>query len=289
MEKPISHEMLKHIPPMPGVYTFFDSNKKLIYVGKAKNLNRRVVSYFIRNDKTPKTLRMVKDIKFFDFSVVNSENEALLLENNIIKQNKPIYNILLKDSKGYPYLILTAEEFPRIVIAEHLDKVEYKCFFGPFSDRHMMYNLLEIIKKTCLLRTCKHNITQEKINNNKYKVCLEYHLNNCCGVCEQHIDSKEYNNNVLLAIEILNGNFKKIKKKVTAQMLQYSKQRAYKLAYACKEKLDTITQYEHRSIISNPDMQDCDVFYCEQYGDKLLVVYMIIKHGMIIFIRKDVL
>lgn len=132
MEKPISHEMLKHIPPMPGVYTFFDSNKKLIYVGKAKNLNRRVVSYFIRNDKTPKTLRMVEDIKFFDFSIVNSESEALLLENNIIKQNKPIYNILLKDSKEYPYLIITAEEFPRVVIAEHLDKVEYKCFFWTF-------------------------------------------------------------------------------------------------------------------------------------------------------------
>ena len=274
---------------MPGVYTFFDTNKQLIYVGKAKNLNRRVTSYFIRNDKTPKTLRMVEDIKFFDFSVVNSENEALLLENNLIKQNRPIYNILLKDSKEYPYLILTDEEFPRIIVAEHLDKVDYKYFFGPFSDRHMIYNLLEIIKKTCFLRTCKYNITQEDINNNKYKVCLEYHLNNCCGVCERHIDKEEYNNNVSLAIEILNGKFTKIKKKITVQMLQYSKAREYKLAYGCKEKLEAISQYENRSIISNPDMQDCDVFFCEQYDDKLLVVYMIVKHGMIIFIRKDIL
>ena len=289
MEKAVTNNALKNIPSMPGVYTFFDANKKLIYVGKAKNLNRRVASYFIHNEKTPKTLSLVENIKFFDFSVVNSESEALLLENNLIKENKPVYNILFKDSKGYPYLILTEETFPRVVVAEHLENIKYKYFFGPFSDRHMMYNLLEIIKKTCFLRTCKHNITQEEIDNKKYKVCLEYHLNNCCGVCEHHVAEEEYTNNVSLAIEILNGKFTKVKKKITSQMLQYSKRREYKLAYGCKEKLDVITQYETRSIISNPTMQDCDVFFCEQYGDKLLVIYMIIRHGMIIFIRKDVL
>lgn len=279
---------IKKIPQDPGVYRFFNKNKKLIYVGKAKNLHKRVFSYFNKTAKSPKTLKLVEDIKYFDFSIVNNENEAFLLENNLIKENKPLYNILLKDSKSYPYIILTKETFPRLIVAERLD-IEYESFFGPFSDRQMMYDILNLIKNICQLRTCKYSLSEEDMQKGKYKICLEYHLGNCCGVCEKKISSSEYKKKIAIAKNILHGNFSDIKKTLKQQMLQLSKLQDYKKAQKYKEKLEAIEKYQAKSIISNPKNNSFDVFYCEKFEDKILICFMIIKNGLIIFIKKDVL
>ena len=279
---------IKKTPEDPGVYRFFNGNKKLIYVGKAKNLRKRVSSYFNKTTKSPKTLKLVENIRYFDFSIVNNENEAFLLENNLIKENNPLYNILLKDSKAYPYIILTKEPFPRLIVAERLN-VDYESFFGPFSDRQMMYDILNFIKSICQLRTCKYFLSEEDIQKKKYKVCLEYHLGNCCGICEKKISSLEYQKKIAIAKNILHGKIGDIKKTFKKQMLQFSKAQEYKKAQKYKEKLEAIENYQSNSIISNPKNNNFDVFYYEEFEDKILICFMIIKNGLIIFIKKDVI
>lgn len=283
-----SSDDIVNFPQSPGVYKFFDKNKVLIYVGKAKNLKKRVSSYFNKTSKSNKTLNLVKKIRYIDFIVVNTENEAFLLENNLIKKDKPFYNILLKDSKTYPYIILTNDEFPKILISEHLDNnCDY--YFGPFSDRDIMNNIIDIIKKLCQLRICKHSISIDDVEKNKYKVCLEYHLGNCCGICEKKIPIEDYKDRVLLAKDILKGNLNTIKNDTKKKMLIHSKLREYKLAQKYKDKLDAIERYNSKSIISNPVSKNFDVFYCEEDEDNVFICYMIIKNGMIIFVKNDVL
>ena len=277
----------RKLPEKSGVYRFYDINKVLIYIGKAKNLKSRVSSYFLNNNKSVKTLNLVKNIEYINFTVVNNEHEAFLLENNLIKEFKPRYNILLKDSKSYPYLVITNEEFPRILPVEHLLD-DYKFIFGPFSNRSLMNELLEFIRKTCKIRNCKYNITEKDIKNDKFQLCLEYHIENCCGICKNLISKDDYLKNIDKAINILNGNLTNIKKEIRLKMLESSKKEQYKLAQRYKNDLESISNYEAKSIISSTDFKNFDVFYIEKNENIIYCNYLIIRGGLIIFAKNDI-
>ena len=277
----------KKLPEKSGVYRFYNKNKDLIYIGKAKNLKSRVSSYFINNNKSIKTYNMVKNIEYINFTVVNNEHEAFLLENNLIKQFKPRYNILLKDNKTYPYLIITNEEYPKIIPTETIPE-DYMYIFGPFSNRTLMHELLEFIRKTCKIRNCKYNINSEDIKKNKYTLCLEYHIENCSGICKHLISKKEYDESINKAIDILNGNLSGIKKNLKKKMLECSKKELFKLAQKYKTELEYISNYEAKSVISNTNFKDCDVFYIEEDDKIIYCNYLIIRGGLIIFTKNDI-
>ncbi len=276
----------KMLPNAPGVYRYYDEHKQLIYVGKAKILKRRVESYFKKNEKMSiKTIKLVDKIRYIGFTVVESEHEALLLENNLIKTYKPKYNILLKDSKSYPYIVLTNEKYPRIITTERLDE-EYKYVFGPFSNRDIVKDVIELVQKVCQLRTCKYDLannTKKNVNN----VCLEYHLGNCCGICEHKISDEEYNDRCSKVMDILKGNFKNIKLQLKRMMQESAKNMNYKLAQKYKEQLDSINNYTARSVITNPTVKDLDVFTTKIEDNKIFTCYMMINGGMITFIKND--
>ncbi len=278
---------IKKIPDSSGVYVFYNIDKEIIYIGKAKNLNSRVSSYFEKNNKTIKTHNLAMNVKYINFTIVRNEHEAFLLENNLIKKFKPRYNILLKDNKTYPYLVITSEIAPRLVPTENIGN-DYKYVFGPFSNRSFMNDLYSFIIKICKIRTCKRDLDEDKIKNNKYKVCLEYHLGNCCGICQDYVSLVEYNNRVNSAINILKGNFKEIKTALKKKMADYSKNEQYKAAQRCKNDLDEIMSYESKSVISNPKLKDLDVFYVEKDGEDIYCTYFIIKCGLVVFTKNDV-
>lgn len=269
------------IPSCPGVYRFYDINKTLIYVGKAKNLQKRVASYFKSNINNIKTIQLVKLIHFIDYIIVDSEKDALFLENNLIKENKPKYNILLKDNRSYPYIVITHDPYPSITITENLTGNNF--FFGPFSNYDLMHQILDIIKITFQLRTCSYDLTDDNIANKKYKVCLKYHLGECSGVCEGKITKENYITQCNNVINFLNGNITTIKKKIKTLMLQNAKNMNYKIAQKYKKQLESIDEYNSKSITSNPKMQNFDVYYHEEDNEKKYCCYMIIKNGQIIF------
>lgn len=277
----------RKLPEKSGVYRFYDIDKTLIYIGKAKNLRSRVSSYFINNNKSVKTLNLVRNIEYINFTIVNNEHEAFLLENNLIKEFKPRYNILLKDSKSYPYIVVTNEDYPRLLPVEHLLD-DYKFIFGPFSNRSLMHELLEFIRKTCKIRNCKYNITDDDIKNNKYNLCLEYHIENCCGICKNLISKEDYLKNIDKAINILKGNLINIKKEIKLKMLEASKKEQYKLAQRYKNELEAIFNYEAKSIVSSTDFKNFDVFYIEKDENTIYCNYLIIRGGLIIFAKNDI-
>lgn len=278
---------IKKIPSLSGVYRFYNKDRELIYIGKAKNLNSRINSYFSKNKKSLKVYNLVRNIAYISFTIVNSEHEAYLLENNLIKEFKPRYNVLLKDNKTYPYLVITNDEIPRIIVTETINN-EYSYIFGPFSNRGFMNDLLGFIVKISKIRTCKYDLTRENIENKKYKVCLEYHIGNCCGICQNCVNFDQYRSIVDIAIDILKGNFKKVKVAIKDKMLKYSRIEQYKLAQRYKNALEELSSYESKSVISNPKLKDLDVFYVEKDGIELYCNYFIIKGGLLIFTKTDV-
>ena len=277
----------KDIPKYPGVYKYYDSDMNLIYVGKAKNLNSRVSSYFKgRHDACSKTYKLVEHIRYIEFIVVNSEHEALLLENNLIKQYRPRYNVLLKDSKTYPYIVLTDEEYPRFIVTERLPE-RYGCFFGPFSDRSMMNDIVEMIKSLYHIRTCKLSLTTDGIQGGKYVECLEYHLGNCGGVCQNRISKRDYSDACNMAVVFLKGDFVCARKRLKRLMMQAAKDMNFKSAQRYKDQLKSLYNYTSKSIISNPKNKDFDVFVVDNNSGDVFVCYMIISGGMLIFIDKN--
>jgi len=199
--------LLSSLPKTPGVYLFYDSDDKILYVGKAKNLKKRVSSYFNKNHEYGKTRVLVKKIHRIDHIVVSTESDALLLENNLIKKYRPRYNVLLKDDKSYPWICIKKERFPRIFMTRKLIK-DGSEYFGPYTNMKTVRTLLDLIKSVYPLRTCNFHLSKEKIQSGKYKVCLEYHLGNCKGPCEDKQNEEEYNRQVEDIREILKGNFK---------------------------------------------------------------------------------
>lgn len=250
---------LKTLPNAPGVYQYFDKNDVIIYVGKAKNLKKRVSSYFTKTHDSGKTRVLVKKIRSIKHIVVNTESDALLLENNLIKKYKPRYNVLLKDDKSYPWICLKNERFPRIFPTRRMIK-DGSEYFGPYTSMKTVGTLLDLIKGLYQIRTCNYDLAEEKIQAGKYKVCLEYHLGNCKGPCEGYETEAHYNENITAIRDILKGNFKASLGQFKTQMKELASDMQFEEAQKIKEKIDVLEKYQSKSTVVNPKINNVDVF-----------------------------
>ena len=272
---------LKTLPSSPGVYQYFDLKGSIIYVGKAKNLKKRVNSYFTKNHDNHKTRILVKNIVTIEHIVVESEMDALLLENNLIKKHKPRYNVLLKDDKTYPWICVKKERFPRIFATRKIIK-DGSEYFGPYTSMKTVRTLLDLIKGLYPLRTCNYDLSAEKIEAQKYKVCLEHHLGNCLAPCEDKIDAAQYDENIKAIRAIIKGNFKDSLLQFKQQMQAHAANMEFEDAQKIKEKLDVLQNYQAKSTIVNPKISNVDVFSIitdEAYG---YVNFLQLSYGSII-------
>ncbi|MEP3372357.1 MAG: excinuclease ABC subunit UvrC [Maribacter dokdonensis] len=272
---------LSVLPTGPGVYQFYDSNESILYVGKAKNLKKRVSSYFNKNHEYGKTRVLVKKIKAIKHIVVPTESDALLLENNLIKELRPRYNVLLKDDKSYPWLCLKNERFPRFFPTRRIIK-DGSEYFGPYTSMKTVRVLLDLIKSVYPLRTCNYDLSAEKINAGKYKVCLEYHLGNCKGPCEGYQTITEYDRQIEDIREIVKGNFKSSLSYFKGQMKALAEEMKFEEAQKIKDKIDVLENYQSKSTIVNPKISNVDVFSIVSDNAYAYVNFLQLSHGSII-------
>ncbi|WP_369049523.1 excinuclease ABC subunit UvrC [Tenacibaculum sp. UWU-22] len=259
---------IKTLPHSPGVYQYFDKHNIVIYVGKAKDLKKRVSSYFTKQHENGKTRVLVKKIVRIEHIVVNTETDALLLENNLIKKYQPRYNVLLKDDKSYPWICIKKERFPRIFSTRRVVK-DGSEYFGPYTSVKTVKTLLDLIKELYPLRTCNFDLSDSKIKAHKYKVCLEYHLNNCLGPCENLQTEKSYQNNIQEIRNIIKGNFKDSLAKFNQLMNDFAADLKFEEAQKIKEKVTLLQNYQAKSTIVNQSINNVDVFSIvsdETYG-----------------------
>lgn len=274
---------IQHLPDSPGVYRFYDANDSLIYVGKAKSLKKRVSSYFNKTTGVNrKTLRLVSEIKKIEYTLSGTEFDALLLENNLIKQNQPKYNILLKDDKTFPYLCILKERFPRVISTRKYipEQGEY---FGPYSSIVAMKNVLELIRKLYTIRTCSLPLTAANIQQKKFKVCLEYHIGNCKGPCESLQTEESYLNDIAHTHTVLKGQISIVEKYFQEQMKAASARLQFEKAHAYKEKIDALEKFQSKSLVVNRDLTDIDVISLYGGEEYAYVNYLIVKEGAIIY------
>lgn len=270
------------LPDHPGVYKYFNSENELIYVGKAKSLKKRVSSYFNKNTGVNlKTRRMVKEIVRIEITLVDSELDALLLENNLIKKIQPKYNILLRDDKTYPYLLITKESFPRIFPTRKLIP-KRGTYFGPFASVKAMNNVLDLIRELFTIRTCNLDLSYLKINEGKYKVCLEYHIGNCQGPCVGKQMESAYLRDLEHAKHILKGNLGLAKSYFRQEMQAFAENLEFEKAQKMKEKLDLLEKYQAKSLITNPSIANLDVCTVVSDEKNAYVNYMRVKNGAMI-------
>lgn len=272
---------LKTLPDSPGVYQYYDKEDKILYVGKAKNLKKRVASYFTKTHENTKTRILVKKIVTIKHIVVNTETDALLLENNLIKKYQPRYNIMLKDDKTYPWICIKKERFSRVFMTRRVIK-DGSDYFGPYTSVRTVKVLLDLIRELYPLRTCKYDLSKEKIDAGKYKVCLEYHLGNCKGPCENFQSEENYNEAIKAIRNIVKGNFKESLEKFQELMMGFAENMEFEEAQKVKEKLDLLSNYQAKSTIVNPSINNVDVFSIisdESYG---YVNFFKIANGSII-------
>jgi excinuclease ABC subunit C len=272
---------LQTLPNSPGVYQYFDANDAIIYVGKAKNLKKRVSSYFTKTHENGKTRILVKKIASIKHIVVETETDALLLENNLIKKHKPRYNVLLKDDKSYPWICIKNERFPRVFQTRRLIK-DGSEYFGPYTSVKTVYTLLDLIRGLYQLRTCNYDLSQEKIDAGRYKVCLEYHLGNCKGACEGLETASAYEENIKAIREILKGNFKDSLQRFKKQMHNLAKDMYFEEAQKIKEKIDILENYQAKSTIVNPKINNVDVFSIVSDESYAYVNFLQISLGSIV-------
>lgn len=273
--------LLKRIPENPGVYQYFNTDGQIIYVGKAKNLHRRVNSYFQKDQQTYKTKQLVKHIADIKYIVVDSEQDAFLLENNLIKQHQPHYNILLKDGKSYPSICITKEDYPRIFKTRTIDK-KIGDFFGPFSYGNTVDLFLELIHKLYPIRTCKMPLTKDSVTKQKHKVCLKYHLGTCCGICENKVSKEIYNEWISQAKKIIQGNAHEIEKDLQQKMLTLSEQMKYEQAATVKEKYELLERFRSKTVITNTKAGEIDVFGYAEDGEKVYISILHLNNGSIV-------
>lgn len=270
------------MPEKPGTYQYYDENHTIIYIGKAKNLKRRVASYFHKEVDRFKTKILVSKIFDISYSVVNTEEDALLIENQLIKQYQPRYNVLLKDGKTYPSICVTNEYFPRIFNTRTINK-KYGTFFGPYSHISSMYAILAIIKKTYKPRTCRFPITKEGILKGKYKPCLEYHIGNCGAPCINKQTYEDYQENIRQAKEILKGNTRDVQRILRQQMEQYAKELRFEEAEICKQKFIALENFAAKSEIVSYTITDVDVFSIDndETNKNAFINYIHVTNGAI--------
>lgn len=272
---------LKTLPSDPGVYRYYDKKGGLLYVGKAKNLKKRVSSYFNKNQVGYRTRLMVSKIERIETTVVNSEYDALLLENNLIKEHQPFYNILLKDDKSYPWICIKKEPFPRIFLTRNLVK-DGSEYYGPYAKVRQAKALIDVIKNLYKLRTCNLNLSQDKIEEGKYKVCLEYHIKNCEGACEGLETEENYTEKIDAIRGIIKGDFRKAKQYLEEEMYRYAGKLEFENAQMSKEKLQILENYQTHTTIINPSIDDVDVFGMASDDEAAYVNYFKIKNGSIV-------
>jgi len=272
---------IKTLPESPGVYQYYDKEGSLLYIGKAINLKKRVSSYFNKNIEHGKTKVLVKKIVSIKHIVVETETDALLLENNLIKKYQPRYNIMLKDDKTYPWICIKKERFPRVFLTRMVVK-DGSEYFGPYTSVRTVRALLDLIKELYHIRTCTYDLSKINISNHKYKVCLEYHIGNCKGPCEGLQTEESYNEDIKSIRNIVKGNFKESLKKFNALMKHFADDLAFEEANKIKEKIDLLKNYQAKSTIVNPLINNVDVFSIFSDESYAYVNFLKIGNGAII-------
>lgn len=274
--------ILKTLPNNPGVYQYYDKDGTIIYIGKAKNLKKRVLSYFNKETSlTGKVRLLVSKIADIRWIVVDSESDALLLENNLIKEYQPRYNIMLKDDKTYPWICIKKEPFPRVFPTRNLIK-DGSEYFGPYASVKMMHTLLDLIRQLYPLRNCNLNLSQPNIQSGKFKVCLEYHIGNCQGPCEGYQSEEDYLQTIQGIRSIIKGNIGMVKNQLVALMKQYAEEFAFEKAHILKEKIELLDRYQSKSLVVNPSINNVDVFSIIEDEHSAYVNFVKVASGAII-------
>jgi excinuclease ABC subunit C len=269
------------IPTAPGIYKYYDAANKLIYVGKAKHLRKRVSSYFIKTFTSYKTVELVSRIKKIEFTIVNSEQDAFLLENSLIKEYQPLFNINLKDDKSYPYIVVKNEPFPRVFFTRRKIK-DGSQYFGPYTSVAKVRDLLDLIKHNIQLRNCKLNLSETNIKKKKFKVCLEYHLGNCKGPCEGLQTLEDYDESIAQLKNLLKGNLSPILQHFKLQVKDFSEKMEYEKASIYQQKIEHLQQYQAKSTVVNTNTGTVDVFSIMEEGNTAYVNYLALNNGSII-------
>lgn len=272
---------LQTLPINAGVYQFYDADDKLIYVGKAVNLKKRVSSYFQKEHDNAKTRVLVRKIMRIEHIVVATESDALLLENNLIKKYQPRYNVLLKDDKSYPWICVKKERFPRVFLTRRMVK-DGSLYFGPYTSMRTVHTLLDLFKELFPLRTCSYDLSFQNVQNHKFKVCLEYHLKNCKGPCEDFQTEEDYNENIKQIVEILKGNFKETVRRFKDKMLALAGELRFEEAQIVKEKLEVLEKYQAKSSIVSSKINNVDVFSIVSDEEYAYVNFLQVAYGAIV-------
>lgn len=273
--------LIEVLPHKPGVYQYFDTSGKILYVGKAKNLRKRVASYFNKNHDHGKTTILVRKIADIKHIVVDCEEDALLLENNLIKKYQPRYNVLLKDDKTYPWICVKSEAYPRVFQTRNMIK-DGSLYFGPYSNIRVLRTMLELLRQLYPIRTCNLNLSPAQIAKGKYKVCLEYHIGNCKAPCIGEYSQEEYDANMRDVKNILRGNISDAIKHLKDVMMQYAKNLKFEDAQQIKEKIELLEKYRSKSTIVSPIINNVDVYSLLDDGDTAYANFLKIANGAIV-------
>ena len=284
MQKPSLHinQILSGLPELPGIYQYMGEEGRIIYVGKAKNLKKRVLSYFNKtHTDSPKTAVLVKKIKDIRYTVVENEQDALLLENNLIKEHQPRYNVLLKDDKTYPSICIKNERFPRVFLTRRIlkDGSEY---YGPYSSVPMAKVILDLIGKMHPLRSCRLDLSENKIQAGKYRVCLDYHIKKCLGPCVGLQSEADYNKNIDHIRHILKGNLETVENKLKKEINEHADALSFEKAQVCKTKLELLDLYRSKSFIVNSNIKELDVFSWDESDNAAFINYIHVHNGCIV-------
>lgn len=274
-------QILENLPDHPGVYHFYDAANRLLYVGKAKSLKKRVNSYFNKVHDNARTAVMVRQVADIRTVLVETEYDALLLENNLIKKHQPKYNVNLKDDKTYPWIVIRNEDFPRVYYTRRYVK-DGSSYFGPYASVGMISTLLELIRELYKLRSCSLALTDENIRKKKFRVCLEYHIGNCKGPCEGLQDKADYDEAITGIRHILKGNINSVMRHLEQRMKEHASRFEFEEAHACKEKLEKLEKYRGKSVIVNAAIHNVDVFAFVEEDGGAWVNYMRVMNGAII-------
>lgn len=274
-------DIVQTIPRAPGIYKYYNEQNELLYVGKAKDLRKRVSSYFLKNLSSYKTHELVSRIHHVEFTIVNSEQDAFFLENSLIKNFQPRFNINLKDDKSYPYIVIKNEPFPRVFLTrKHIeDGSEY---LGPYTSVSRVRELLAFIRNTIPMRTCTLNLTQKNIEKKKFKVCLEYHLGNCKGPCEGLQSEQDYQEGIVQIKNLLKGNLNPVINHFKDEMKEMATKMEFEKAELIKKKIDFLKSYQSKSIVTNPRLSEMDVFSIVKYEEHAYINYLAVQNGTIV-------
>jgi len=274
-------EIIQNLPADPGIYKYFDNQSVVIYVGKAKNLKKRVSSYFTKKHDNAKTRVLVSKIDHIEVVVVENETEALLLENSLIKEHQPRYNMMLKDDRSFPLIRVTNERFPRIFAIRN-PKYDGSKFYGPYTSAKSMHIVLDLIKSLYPLRNCNYNLSEENIQSGKFKACLEYQIGNCKAPCIGKESEEEYMQSIRSVKDILKGNFSNVKKHLTGQMLQSAENLEYEDAEKFKRRMDLLDMFKNRSTVVSHTISNVDVFSTVIDGNRAFVNFIKVVNGMVV-------